>query len=73
MAFVRADFHSIPVSFPLGEDGLALVTCATLSLRFNFREDTLYVEEEVFDDLTGELSHAVAQLSTKMMWGRSGC
>ena len=65
MAFVRADFHSVPVSFPLGEDGLAMVTGTTLSLRFNFREATLYVEEEVFDDLTGELSHAVGQLSRK--------
>ena len=63
MAFVRANFHLVPVSFPLGEDGLAMVTGTTLSLRFNFREDTLYVEEEVFDDLTGELSYTVGQLS----------
>ena len=51
--------------FPLGEDGHAMVTSTTLSLRFQFREDTLYVEEEVFDDVTGELSHSVGQLSRK--------
>ena len=73
MASVRANFHSVPVSFPLGEDGLAMVTGTTPSLKFNFREDTFYVEEEVFDDLTGEFSHAVGELSRKMMWGHSGC
>ena len=42
-----------------------MVTVTTLSLRFNFHEDTLYVGEEVFDDLTGELSHATGKLSKK--------
>ena len=47
------------------EGGFAMVTVTTLSLRFNFHEDTLYVGEEVFDDLTGELSHATGKLSKK--------
>ena len=34
MALLRAESHSVPVLFPLGEDGHAIVTCATLSLRF---------------------------------------
>ena len=63
MALVRANSHSVPISFPLGEDGRAIVTSTTLSLRFQFREDTLYVGEEVFDDVSGELSHSVGQLS----------
>jgi hypothetical protein len=36
-----------------------LVTCATLSLRFQYREVTIFVEEEIFDDQTGLVSHAV--------------
>ena len=59
MARVRSDFHSVPVLFPLAEDGHATVTTTTLSPRFLFCENTIFVEEEVFDDQTGLLSHAV--------------
>jgi hypothetical protein len=61
MALLRAEPHSVPVFFPLGEDGHAIVTCATLSLRFQYREVTIFVEEEVFDDHTGLVSHAIRQ------------
>jgi hypothetical protein len=39
------------------------VSCQCLSLRFNFKEDTNSVEEEIFDDLTSELSNTVGQFS----------
>lgn len=65
MAFIRADLHRVPVTFPLGEDGLAMVTATTLSLRFQFREDSLYVEEEIFDSNSGDLMHALGQLPIK--------
>ena len=61
MALLRAEHHSVPVLFPLGEDGHAIVTCTTLSLRFQYRDVTIFVEEEVFDDQTGLVSHAVRQ------------
>jgi hypothetical protein len=61
MTLLRAEPHSVPVLFPLGEDGHAIVTCATLSLRFQYREVTIFVEEEVFDDHIGIVSHAVRQ------------
>ena len=61
MALLRVESHYVPVLFPLGEDGYAIVTCATLSLRFQYREVTIFVEEEVFDDHTDLVSHAVRQ------------
>jgi hypothetical protein len=61
MALVSADHHSVPALFQLGEDGHATVTYTTFSLRFQFREVTIFVEEEVFDDQTSLLSHAVGQ------------
>jgi len=61
MALLRVDPHSVPVLFPLGEDGHAIVTCSTLSSRFQYREVTIFVEEEVFDDHTGLVSHAIRQ------------
>jgi hypothetical protein len=59
MALLRAEPHSVPVLFPLGEDGHAIVTCVTLSFKFQYREVTIFVKEEVFDDHTGLVSHAV--------------
>jgi hypothetical protein len=61
MALLRAEHNSVPVLFPLSEDGHAIVNCATLSLRFQYREVTIFVEEKVFDDQTGLVSHAIRQ------------
>ena len=61
MALLRAEHHSVPVLFPLGEDGHAIVTSTSLSLRFRFRDVTIFVEEEILDDQTGLVSHAVRQ------------
>ena len=61
MALLRAKHYSVPDLFPLGEDGHAIVTCTTLSLRFQYREVTIFVEEEVLDDQTGLVSHAIRQ------------
>ena len=69
MAYLRADSHSVPITFPLGVDGCAMISSTTLSLRFQYREESLHVEEEIFDDISGELSHAVGQLSTQKEFG----
>ena len=61
MAVLRVEPHSVPVLFPLGEDGHAIVTCATLSLRFQYQEVTIFVKEEVFDDHTGLVSYVVCE------------
>jgi hypothetical protein len=62
MAFIRVDSHSVPVTFPLGANGYAIVSSTTLCLRFQFREDALYVEEEIFDNHSGIFLHAIGQL-----------
>jgi hypothetical protein len=61
MALLRAENHFVPVFFPLGEDGHAIVTSTTVSLRFQYREVTIFFEEEVFDDQIGLVSHAIRQ------------
>ena len=61
MALLRGEHHSVPVFIPLGEDGHAIVTSTSLSLRFRFRDVTIFVEEEVMDNQTGLVSHAVRQ------------
>ena len=61
MALLRAEHHSVPVLFLFGEDGHAIVTSITLSLRFRYRDVTIFVEKEVFDDQTGIVSHAIRE------------
>jgi len=63
MAFIRVDGHPVPVTFPVGDDGYATVSASALSLRFQYREESHYVEEEIFDSTSGALSHAIGQLS----------
>lgn len=63
MALIRADAHLVPVTFPVGTDGYAKVTALSLSLRFQFQEESMYLEEEIFDSELGSVTHAIIQLS----------
>lgn len=65
MALIRSDYHGVPVIHLLGDDGYAMVTALTLSLRFQFRAESLYVEEEICDSDRGLVSQAMGQLSFK--------
>jgi hypothetical protein len=56
---IFADIEGVPVSFPIGNDGLALVTSLRLSLRFRLSEEFMYIDEEVFDAHSGELIHTI--------------
>jgi hypothetical protein len=58
---IFADTEGVPVSFPIGNDGLALVTSLRLSLRFRLSEEFMYIDEEVFDAHLGELIHTIGQ------------
>lgn len=72
MALIRADNHSVPVTIPLSDDGYAKVTALTLSLRFQFRAKSVYMEEENCDSDSGIVSHAIGLLFFKnndgQMW-----
>jgi hypothetical protein len=52
---IYVDGDGVPISFPLGNDGLALVTSFRLSLRFRLSEDFMIVDEEVYDALSRDL------------------
>jgi hypothetical protein len=61
-AVIRADGEGVLISFPLGSDGIAVVTAIRLSLRFQLNKDSLHIDEEVYDSVTRELSHTIGQL-----------
>jgi hypothetical protein len=48
-AVIRLDGSGVPISFPLGSDGIAVVTTICLGLRFQLKVDSLHIDEEVYD------------------------
>jgi hypothetical protein len=61
-ATIRADGDCVPISFPLGSDGLALVSAVCLGLRFQLNVDSLHIDEEVFDLASGCITHTIGQI-----------
>jgi hypothetical protein len=50
LVYIYFDAGRVPISFPLGNDEVALVTSIRLSLRFQMSEDFMFIDEEVYDD-----------------------
>jgi hypothetical protein len=61
-AVIRVDGEGFPISFPLGNDGIAVVIAFRLSLWFQLNINSLHIDEEVYDSMTGDLSYIVGQL-----------
>jgi hypothetical protein len=60
-AVICADGDGVPISFPLGNDGHALITSLRLSPRFRFNEEFIYIDEEVYDAHSGDLIQTIGQ------------
>jgi hypothetical protein len=60
-AIIFAETEGVPVSFPISNDGLALVTSLRLYLRFRLSKEFMYIDEEVFGTHSGELIHTIGQ------------
>ncbi len=65
MVCLYAQGMGIPLRFRVDDDGLATVSSLRLSLRFHFREDSISIEEEIFDDVTAEVTHTLGQPSVR--------
>jgi hypothetical protein len=60
-AVICADGEGVPISFPMGNDGFALITSLRLSLRFQFNEEFMFIDEEVFNAYSGDLIHTIGK------------
>jgi hypothetical protein len=58
-----ADGQRVPLTFRMEDSGLAYVTSQRLCSRFGFREDTINVEEDIFDVVTSEFTHTLGRIS----------
>jgi hypothetical protein len=63
MVIVRAIEEAVPITFPVGDLGYAVVRAFHLSIRFHLRENSLHIDEEIFDNSSGELTHTLSQES----------
>jgi hypothetical protein len=61
-ATIRADGDGVPISFLLGSDGLASVSAVRLGLRFQLNIASLHIDEEVFDSVSGDVTHTIGQI-----------
>jgi hypothetical protein len=61
LVHIYSDAGGVPISFPLGNDEVALVTSIRLSLRFQMSEDFMFIDEEVYDAQSGDLIHTIGQ------------
>jgi hypothetical protein len=59
-AVIHACGKGVTISFLLGDNELAIVISLYLSLRFQFKEDSLHIDEEVFDAITRNLTHTIS-------------
>jgi hypothetical protein len=59
LVVIYSDREGVPISFPLGIDGAALVTSLRLSLRFQMSEEFMFIDEEVYDAQSGDLIHTI--------------
>jgi hypothetical protein len=59
LAVIYSEVGGVPISFLLGNDGVAHVTSLRLSLRFQMSEDFMFIDEEVYDAQTGDLIHII--------------
>jgi hypothetical protein len=63
-AVIYSEVGGVPISFPLGIDGVAHVTSLRLGLRFQMSEDFMFIDEEVYDAQSGDLIHTIGQSPT---------
>jgi hypothetical protein len=61
LVVINADGEGVPISYPLGNDKRTLVISLRLNLRFRLSEDFIYIDEEVFEAVLGDLRHIIGQ------------
>ena len=61
LAVIYLDGVGVPISFTVDSDGVAHVTSLRLSLRFQLSEDFMFIDEDVYDPNSGDLTHTIGQ------------
>ena len=58
---IYSSSSGVPISFPLGSEEVAHVTSLRLSLKFQMSEEIMFIDEEVYDALSGDMIGTISQ------------
>ena len=61
LVVIYLDGVGVPISFTVGSDGVAHDLSLRLSLRFQLSEDFMFINEDVYDPNSGDLTHTIGQ------------
>jgi hypothetical protein len=61
-AIIWADREGVPISFPIGNDGLASVSSIRLDLWFQLNIASLHIDDEVLNSKCRAVSHNIGQI-----------
>jgi len=64
IVLVRANGAGVFVIFQVGADGLTTILASRLCLRFQLRHDSIHVDEDIYDNESGILTHTIGQVSS---------
>jgi len=59
MALVSVGGNFVPIMFLMGESGYVVVSVFRLSIRFSLSENSVHIDEEVFDVDSRDLTHTL--------------
>jgi hypothetical protein len=54
---IRTDGNGVPISFPLGSNGLASISAIRLGLCFQLNIASLHIDEEFLDSVSRDITH----------------
>ena len=63
MVEIRAHGLGIPLLLSIDDFGLAIVSSICLSIRFKLLASSIWIERELLDSVTLEISHTITKLS----------
>ena len=58
-AVIYCEVGRVPISFPLDNNGVAIVTSLRLGLRFEMTEDFMFIDGKVYDVQSGDLIYTI--------------
>ena len=61
-AIIWANHKGAPISFPMGNDGLASISGIRLDLQFQLNTASLHIDEEVLNSKYRAVSHNIGQI-----------
>ena len=71
MVIISIQGDTVPILFPVEDDGYADVSACRLALRFHMIPESIYIDQNIYDPESDVLSHTIGQTPTPTGSGRT--